>query len=182
MIRFLANIASRFGVHPKEAERFVKFLIVGTVGFTIDFGTLGLLVEVVKLPEIVEGLTALSPTVGLIFSNTISFTLAVVSNFTLNRYWTYPESRGKRKRVQLPQFTLVSVIGLILNNFILWILHTPFDGVLHQFPAIPESIDGYVPAKIVATVVVLFWNFFVNRYWTYSNVAVGDGEDDLAAE
>jgi putative flippase GtrA len=23
---------------------------------------------------------------------------------------------------------------------------------------------------MVATVVVLFWNFFVNRYWTYSDV------------
>jgi putative flippase GtrA len=174
MIQLLANIAGRFGMHPKEAERFIKFLFVGTIGFVIDFGTLTLLVEVVKVPDIVAELTPFSSTVGLIFSNTISFTLAVISNFTLNRYWTYPESRGKRKRVQLPQFTLVSVIGLVLNNFILAVLHTPFDKVLVQFPSIPESVDGYIPAKIVATVVVLFWNFFVNRFWTYSNVAVGD--------
>jgi putative flippase GtrA len=179
MIHTLAKIASRFGVHPKEAERFVKFLIVGTIGFVIDFGVLTFLVEFVKLPEIIASVTPLSTTVGLIFANTISFTLAVISNFSFNRYWTYPESREKRKRVQLPQFTLVSVIGLILNNFILAVLHTPFDSVLHQFPAIPESIDGYVPAKMVATVVVLFWNFFVNRYWTYSNVAVGDNEDGV---
>ena len=103
----------------------------------------------------------------------------MISNFTLNRYWTYPESRGKRKRVQLPQFTLVSIIGLILNNFILAILHTPFDNLLVHFSAIPESIDGYVPAKIVATIVVLFWNFFVNRFWTYNNVAVGDSENSV---
>lgn len=179
MIQLLANAAGRFGVHPKEAERFIKFLFVGTFGFIIDFGTLTFLVEVVRVPESVERLTSFSPTVGLIFANTISFTLAVISNFTLNRYWTYPESRGKRKRVQLPQFTLVSVIGLILNNFILAILHTPFDSVLHLFTFIPESIDGYVPAKMVATIVVLFWNFFINRYWTYSNVAVGDGEQTM---
>lgn len=181
MIRFLAKIASRFGVHPKEAERFVKFLIVGTIGFVIDFGVLTILVEFVKLPEIIAEATPFSATVGLIFSNTISFTLAVISNFSFNRYWTYPESRDKRKRVQLPQFTLVSLIGLILNNFILAILHTPFDSVLHQFPFIPESIDGYVPAKIVATIVVLFWNFFVNRFWTYSNVAVGEGDTEVPA-
>ncbi len=179
MIQLLANFANRFGMHPKEAERFIKFLFVGTWGFILDFGTLTFLVEIVKVPELVEELTPFSATVGLIFANTISFSLAVVSNFTFNRYWTYPESRGKRKRVQLPQFTVVSVIGLILNNFILAVLHTPFDAVLVQFPAIPASIDGYVPAKMVATVVVLFWNFFVNRFWTYGNVAVGDGEKQV---
>lgn len=179
MIQFLASFAGRFGMHPKEAERFIKFLFVGTWGFILDFGTLTFLVEVVKVPELVEELTPFSSTVGLIFANTISFSLAVVSNFTLNRYWTYPESRGKRKRVQLPQFTVVSVIGLILNNFILAVLHTPFDAVLAQLSAVPASIDGYVPAKMVATVVVLFWNFFVNRFWTYSNVAVGDGGEQV---
>jgi putative flippase GtrA len=178
MIQFLSKIAVRFGVHPKEAERFVKFLIVGTIGFTIDFGVLTLLVEAVKLPEIIEEMTSLSPTVGLIFANTISFSLAVVSNFSFNRYWTYPESRDKRKRVQLPQFTLVSVVGLVLNNLILALLHTPFDGVLQQLSFAPQSMDGYVPAKIVATVVVLFWNFFGNRFWTYGNVAVGDDEEE----
>jgi putative flippase GtrA len=29
---------------------------------------------------------------------------------------------------------------------------------------------GYNAAKVIATIVVLFWNFFVNRYWTYSDV------------
>ena len=182
MIQLLTKIAVRFGVHPKEAERFIKFLLVGTLGFVIDFGTLIFLVEVVRLPEAIESATGLTPNTGVIFANTISFTLAVISNFTLNRYWTYPESREKRKRVQLPQFTLVSVIGLILNNFILAILHTPFDSVLHLLPAIPASIDGYIPAKIVATVVVLFWNFFVNRYWTYGNVAVGSDEEGVTIQ
>jgi putative flippase GtrA len=31
-------------------------------------------------------------------------------------------------------------------------------------------IPGYIPAKVIATIVVLFWNFFVNRFWTYSDV------------
>ena len=65
MIQLLANIAGRFGMHPKEAERFIKFLFVGTLGFIIDFGTLTFLVEVVKVPEIVREQTGLSLTVGL---------------------------------------------------------------------------------------------------------------------
>ena len=158
------------GFKPKEAERFAKFFVVGTIGFIIDFGTLTFLVEVVDLPGIVSENSQFSETVGLIIANTISFTLAVLSNFTLNRYWTYPESRGKRKRVQLPQFTVVSVIGLILNNTILALTTPLFGWLIDTTPFLRGSIDGYVPAKILATVVVLFWNFFINRYWTYSNV------------
>ena len=170
MITLIASFASMIGFKPKEAERFAKFFVVGTIGFIIDFGTLTFLVEVVDLPGIVSENSQFSETVGLIIANTISFTLAVLSNFTLNRYWTYPESRGKRKRVQLPQFTVVSVIGLILNNTILALTTPLFGWLIDTTPFLRGSIDGYVPAKILATVVVLFWNFFINRYWTYSNV------------
>lgn len=169
MISLIVTVAGRFGFNPKEAERFTKFLFVGTWGFIVDFGTLTLLVEVFELPRLVAENTQFSATAGLILANTISFTLAVISNFTLNRYWTYPESRSKRKRVQLPQFGLVSVIGLLINNVIL-VLTTPvFDQLLLQTP-VSLVIGGYMPAKVLATIVVLFWNFFVNRYWTYSNV------------
>lgn len=162
-------MAGRLGFNPKEAERFTKFLFVGTWGFVVDFGTLTLLVEVVGLPRLVAENTQFSATVGLILANTISFSLAVISNFTLNRYWTYPESRSKRKRVQLPQFALVSIIGLLINNAILALTTPVFDQLIVQAP-MTIAVGGYIPAKMVATIVVLFWNFFVNRYWTYSNV------------
>lgn len=170
MVRLIANIAIRFGFDPKEAERFAKFLIVGTIGFVIDFGTLTFLVEIVKLPALVVENSQLPATVGLVLANSISFTLAVISNFTLNRYWTYPESRAKRKRVQLPQFSFVSILGLLLNNLILALTTPLFNWLIVALPFLPGFVEGYILAKILATVVVLFWNFFINRYWTYSNV------------
>jgi len=170
MIKVLARQAGRFGIAPREAERFVKFLIVGTLGFIVDFGTLAFLVEVVKLPEWVAANSGFSETVGLVLANTISFTAAVVNNFTLNRLWTYPESRRRRKRVQLPQFALVSLFGLAINNGILVLLEPVFKELIPKLAFWPEAIEAYIPAKIVATVVVLFWNFFVNRFWTYKGV------------
>ena len=173
MISLFANLAGHFGVNPKEAERFAKFLIVGTLGFIIDFGTLTFLVEVVDLPALVEQNTPFSTTLGLALANTISFTLAVLSNFTFNRYWTYPESRSKRKRIQLPQFGLVSVLGLIINT-VIFVLATPiFDNIIANTDVLSGSISGYIPAKILATIVVLFWNFSVNRFWTFDNVERG---------
>jgi putative flippase GtrA len=154
MIKLFVRLAERFGMNPKEAERFIKFLVVGTIGFVIDFGTLTLLKETTHLPTVT--------------ANTISFTAAVISNFTLNRYWTYPDSRSKAIWSQLGQFALVNIAGWLINTGILLVLERLFDSMLVNFPAIP--IRGYIPAKMIATVVVLFWNFFVNRYWTYSDV------------
>lgn len=154
MISSLAGFAGRFGIKPREAERFLKFLVVGTVGFVVDFGTLAILKELVGLPTII--------------ANTISFSAAVVSNFTLNRYWTYPDSRSKPIRSQMSQFTVVSLVGLALNNGILVTLERVLDRLFVQWAF--TLVPGYIPAKMVATVVVLFWNFFVNRYWTYSDV------------
>jgi hypothetical protein len=74
-------VGGRLGVNEKELERFLKFLVVGTVGFAVDFGTLNLL-------KLVFGFQ-------LLVANTISFSLAVLSNFTWNRLWTYPDSRSK---------------------------------------------------------------------------------------
>ena len=155
MMALFVGLASQFGVREKEAERFFKFLVVGTLGFIVDFGTLTFLIEVVGLVTVL--------------ANTISFSTAVVSNFTLNRYWTYPDSRSKRRRIQIIQFAVVSIIGLAINNLILIALENPFDALLATIQA-PEAIGGYIPAKMVATVVVLFWNFFINRYWTYNDV------------
>lgn len=155
MMSLFISIVGHFGVREKEAERFFKFLVVGTVGFIVDFGTLTFLVEVMGFIPVA--------------ANTISFSAAVVSNFTLNRYWTYPDSRSKRRRIQLLQFAVVSIIGLVINNGILLLLQHPADIALRSVQA-PEAIGGYIPAKMVGTVVVLFWNFFINRYWTYNDV------------
>jgi len=141
-------IACRAGVNERELERFLKFLTVGTIGFVIDFGMLNLL--------------KLGFGFHLLVANAISFSLAVLSNFTWNRLWTYPDSRSKPIRSQLVQFVVVNVAGLGINTLVLWTLSPVFQGMVGRL--------GYNIAKAVATIMVLFWNFFVNRYWTYNDV------------
>jgi putative flippase GtrA len=156
MILYLSDFMGRFGVKPREAERFIKFLVVGTVGFVVDFGTLTTLVEVFGVQPLV--------------ANVFSFSAAVVSNFIFNRYWTYPDSRSKPLIAQLRQFTVVSVFGLLTNTAIFWVAKLAFNPILDGSGVAVLEGRGYIPAKMVATVVVLFWNFFVNRYWTYNDV------------
>lgn len=142
------KVAGGLGLKNKELERFLKFMVVGTLGFVIDFGTLNLLKLVFH--------------VHLLLANTVSFSLAVLSNFTWNRLWTYPDSRSKPLQSQLVQFFVVNVVGLGINTLVLWLLTPLFTRLVGEL--------GYNIAKAIATIIVLFWNFFVNRYWTYSDV------------
>ena len=148
----------------KELIRFIKFAIVGTIGAVVDFGTLYLLHAVLGL--------------NIALANTCSFTAAVISNFIWNRYWTYPDSRSKPVRTQLVQFFAVNLVGWGINTGLLLLLRFPCASLVGnlslRLPVVlnTETIYnlGYNLAKAIATVVVLFWNFIVNRLWTYSDV------------
>ena len=154
------TFAALFNHNRKEFVRFLKFAAVGTLGALVDFTLLNLAHKVLPWPALASG--SLSFTVGwpLLAANTLSFSTAVLSNFTWNRLWTFPESRARRKRQQLPQFALVNVIGLAINNLILIGLQAVLCSV------VGDPWD-YNLAKAIAIGVVLFWNFGANRLWTY---------------
>ena len=138
-----------FESRPKELVRFLKFATVGAIGMVVDLTILNFCHKVLDLP--------------LLVSNSISFSTAVVSNFTWNRLWTFPESRTRPLVPQLIQFALVNVIGLAINNVVLWLVFHAITGI------VPDPLD-YNLAKITAIGVVLFWNYFVNRMWTYRGI------------
>jgi len=144
----------------KELTRFLKFAVVGVIGAVVDFGILYLMHRVVGM--------------HIVPANTISFSCAVISNFTWNRYWTYPDSRSKPLSAQLGQFFIVNVLGWAINTGILTLLKDPLTttaaGLLPALTARTAYTIGYNSAKVVATGVVMFWNFFVNRFWTYNDV------------
>ena len=143
----------------RERTRFFRFLSVGAVGFVVDFGIFNLMISVFGVEPIV--------------SNVISFTAAVVSNFTWNRLWTYPDSRSKTIRRQLLEFTVVSIVGILIRTPIFAFLETPLEGTFSHLPFVlplPSDFLAHNFALAVAVVVVMFWNFFVNRYWTYADV------------
>lgn len=138
-----------FAQNPREFTRFLKFATVGAFGMVVDLTVLNVLHKAFGLP--------------LLVANSISFTAAVLSNFTWNRLWTFPESRDRSIGTQLLQFAVVNIIGLAINNAVLWTFFRLFS------PFIPDPWD-YNLAKILAIGVVLFWNYFVNRKWTYRGI------------
>ena len=132
----------------KEVGRFLTFSVVGTIGAVVDFGTLNLLILLLGMAKV--------------WANTCSFSAAVCSNFLWNRLWTYPETRGNPILPQLTQFILVNIVGLGINQAIFL--------SLDRWMFAGWGPLGYNLAKVIATGVVLFWNFGVNRAWTYRHV------------
>jgi putative flippase GtrA len=146
--------------NPAERTRFLKFAIVGAIGAVIDFGVMNLLVAVSHAPFVIAG--------------TISFVCAVISNFTWNRFWTYPESRSKPLMGQLGQFTLVNAAGLLIRVPILKYLEPALDQLLTNLPVTTNyhQFLSHNSTLAIAIGVVMMWNFFVNRYWTYNDIEI----------
>lgn len=143
----------------REQKRFVKFALVGALGAAIDFGVMNLLSHWLNMP--------------LVYAGTISFTTAVISNFVWNRLWTYPESRSRPLLNQLGMFFLVNFAGVLIRIPILHYVEPPFlryfQGIFHTSFASAEFYARNLTLT-AAVGVVMLWNYFVNRYWTYNDI------------
>jgi putative flippase GtrA len=109
----------------------------------------------------------------LVYAGTISFLCAVINNFTGNRYWTYPESRSRHILHQLGMFFVVNAIGIAIRIPILHFVEPPLEGLFSGMQAL-SAVSPEAAAKnatlAIAIGIVMLWNFFVNRYWTYNDV------------
>ncbi len=152
--------------NSKELKRFLKFAIVGTIGAVVDFIVLNLMKLVFEGIGLGVGwdLSLDAHQIQLVVANIISFSAAVLSNFTWNRLWTFPESRERPLGSQLVQFAIVNVLGLAINTAIL----VGMDQYVFQH-FVSERLS-YNLAKALAIGVVLFWNFGANRIWTYKGI------------
>jgi len=137
--------------NAKERTRFFKFAMVGTLGAAIDFGVMNLLSHTTDM--------------NLVTAGTISFICAVISNFTWNRLWTYPESRSRPLLGQLGMFFLVNLAGVAIRIPTLRF----FESVFHASYATAEFYAKNLTLA-AAVGIVMLWNFFVNRYWTYNDI------------
>ncbi len=145
--------------NPTERTRFIKFMAVGAFGAVVDFGIANLLSHFLDMP--------------LVYAGTISFTCAVISNFIWNRYWTYPESRSRALHHQLGMFFIVNVAGVAIRIPILHFVEPPLLNFFTNQPISASLSPDFIARNLtlaLAVGIVMLWNFFVNRYWTYNDV------------
>ncbi len=140
----------------------MRFAVVGVIGAVVDFGTFNILENFFNIAPVVASM--------------VSFSAAIISNFLWNRFWTYPDSRSKPVTQQLIQFAIISVVGLIIRTPLFAFMDhklVDFAQVVNQPSLSTAQLEtlAHNLALAIAVGVVMFWNFFINRFWTYNDVA-----------
>lgn len=161
--------------HSKEIERFLKFAVVGFIGAVIDYSVFNILLAQPWLANLELHLPTGQMLAPAVIAGTAAFTLAVISNFIWNRYWTYPDSRSKSLAAQLSLFFAINIVGLFIRVLILQFFSIPLRNLthtlIHNLNPVTATKLGAREAWLISVVIVMFWNFFINRYWTYNDVS-----------
>ncbi len=110
-----------------------RYLFVGGFAFVVDFGLLFLLTDYFSFHYIV--------------SATISFIAGLMVNYLLSTRWIFRHSRLKSKVAEFTIYTLIGVVGLLLNDILIYV----FTEFAHFH---------YLVSKLLTTVLVMLWNFF----------------------
>lgn len=120
--------------------KFMKFCFVGLSGMVIDFSITWMLKEKIRSNKYI--------------ANSIGFVLAASSNYMLNRFWTF-QSKSNHIATEYFSFIIISLIGLAINNLILYYLTDR------------QKLNFYF-SKLIAIGTVTFWNFIMNYLITFS--------------
>ena len=129
---------------PRGQRQFIKFSMVGGVGFVVDAGSLTLLT--------VYG--GLDPVTARVIS---MFALGMTTTWLLNRSFTFRDQRGGSLLTEYLRFAAANAIGNSLNFGI----HTLLVETLPTFHAYP------VLGAVVGTAVGLVFNFTSSKYFVF---------------
>lgn len=122
-------------------EQFMKFGVVGIVAFFIDYGVLMLLSQGFG--------------VDAVLSAGFSFCVSVVFNYVASMRFVFTHRDDLSRSREFFIFIILSVIGLVINELIM----------LAGVAALGDSALTVTITKLVATVIVLVWNFFSRKKW-----------------
>lgn len=111
-----------------------KFIIVGGIATLIDFILLFVFKEIVHLQVII--------------SNTLSFCISLIYNYIASVRWVFDVNRDKDPKKNFLIFLIFSIIGLAINDFIMYLLI--------------NKLSTFI-SKIIATTIVMIFNFITRK-------------------
>jgi putative flippase GtrA len=125
----------------RGVRQFFKFGIVGASGMVVNF----------IVAHLLERTTALSWFADF----AIGFMIGGVSNYILNRIWTF---RSRRNPIlEGLQFLTVSAVALVFGKIVFTIAER-------------LGFHHFTTVWLVATLAGTFVNFFLNKYWTFRHL------------
>lgn len=132
--------------------QFIKFGLIGGFNTLVDFGILNALMYITK---IYKGN-------GLILLNIVSFSVAVINSYFLNKYWAFKDKSSVDREKQFVSFLAVSIVGVVINTLVLRVVSTNIDPMFGLNQQIWTNIG-----KLLATGVSLVWNFIGYKFFVF---------------
>ena len=117
--------------------QFFRYTFVGGLAFLLDFGSLYYFTEYLGVYYLLSAATA--------------FILGLVANYLLSIEWVFNNHTLDNRVSEFGIFALIGIVGLGLNEFIIW----AFTANLQVY---------YMFSKIISAVIVLLWNFSARKY------------------
>jgi putative flippase GtrA len=128
---------------------------VGGFATAVDMGVFYLAANIVHIHYLV--------------ANTISFSFGLFISYFLSREWVFSRKSHKFAR-DFILFTITSLIGLLISNLVLYFLidRNGLKELLSWLQPINEDTIKMI-AKIVASFIVLVWNFITKNFIVFKN-------------
>ena len=117
-------------------KKIIRFIVVGGIATIIDFVCLYIFKEFLNF--------------NVILANTLSFTISVIYNYIASIKYVFDVDKNKNRKIQFIVFIVFSILGLILNNLILYLLTNKLN-------------IYYLISKIIATLFVMIFNFVTRK-------------------
>ncbi len=142
----------------KLFEQIIKFGIVGFVCFFIDW-LIGLAIMKLLLGSFGNDFYETASVIGSV----VGFIVSVIVNYILSFKFVFARKENLNRKLEFIAFIFLSVIGMALNSFIIWVGVGP---VYSSTMWLQENFDEammYTVAKVVATAIVMVYNFITRK-------------------
>jgi putative flippase GtrA len=131
----------------KTLKQIAKFITVGVINTGIDIAVLKVLILLTGLGR--QGFY-------FTFFKAISFVVAVINSYFMNKYWAFAGAKKSKTSVEMTQFFIVSLGGLVVNAGAATIFLHSFDPILNT----PLVVNNWpLVAALFGSGVGLFWNY-----------------------
>ena len=130
----------------KSGLQFIKFCFVGASGVVVNLVVFNLTILLWRLAS------GSSPTVAEYLGNLLGFIVSVLTNYYLNRRWTFRSSGAVS--TELPKFFTVSIVAYLVNLGV-------FTLARHGL-----HLDDNV-SQVIAIACVMPINFILNKLWSF---------------
>ena len=121
----------------------IRFCITGGVCFLIELAALILLRDTAGLDTLI--------------ATPIAFLISVIVNYLMCIRWVF-DGAGEQGNAQRVGFLITSVIGLVLNELLMWVFRMVFGEDTVVLQVFSFAVTMYMVNKTLATVIVMVWN------------------------